>query len=124
MAALLHANWLAMRDAALYVPEHLSGSQKAKISERREWPIGRKVLEVGKSRRYFVDAPGGAFMVLRTRQHGRAILDPNTGEKTQGWEALVAIIDVGGSVVVRGLPGTALGTALYAWQAVEPSSTR
>ena len=78
--------------------------------------MGKKVLAEGGSRRYFVDAPMGAFMVLRTRQHGRAKMDADSGEMRQGWEALVAVMDAGGAVVVRGMPGSALGTALWAAQ--------
>ena len=116
MAPLLHPNWSSVRDADMYVPDHISGSQKAKIIKHQEWPVGKKVLAEGGSRRYFIDAPMGAFMVLRTRQHGRAKMDADSGEMRQGWEALVAIMDAGGAVVVRGMPGSALGTALWAAQ--------
>ena len=114
MASHLHANWALVRDAEIYVPNHLSGGQREKIAANKEYPVGRKVVAEGGSRRFFCDAAGGAFMVLRSRPRGRATLDPGTGVMKQGWEALVAIKDPMGSVVVRGMDGKALSTAVWA----------
>ena len=68
MADILHPGWLQLRDADMHVPASLVGSQRSRLLQEREWPLGKKVFGEGAGvRRAFGDASGGACVVLSVR---------------------------------------------------------